>query len=1280
MNRDTISTVKPGHLGWLNQVGSTLFVRDLLWAEAHRLGPGTCKIDVPSEINAKDGGIDAVVDANPSLLQSEIVEPGKNGYQIKSGSEFKPWQKSQIRKELFGAPRTPMTKENLRPRIRACLDAGDVDSTYVLICTGINLSKSRTNQARSYIEECLKQCGYQNPEVKVWSQDDLISFLQEFPLLELNLKGFREEHFKIHRNWSEYPDMQVRFEPGHSQNELIQKIQNDLRRDDYPVHVRVWGEPGIGKTRLVLEATRPEDLSSFTIYFHSASQFESSVLMNEIRFNDRLFAIVVIDECDPDSRARIWRELQHHSPKIKLITIYNDYEEIPGDIAYHVTPPLEHEQIRNIIIQEYKIPPDQADRWAELCDGSPRVAHVIGQNLVDHPEDVLKPLSTVNIWERYIAAGDAPRSEKTEQRRLVLQYLALFKCFGYKGLVDDEARIIASMIGEANPQITWDRFQEIIYELKERKILQGESTLYVTPKALHIKLWTQWWERRSGTFDFEVFRQNLTPKLVEWFYEMFQYAAESDAALRIVDDLLGVNGPFQDDEYLKTRLGSRFFSALTEANPKSALRCLMRTVGTWDKETLLQFTEGRRYIIWALEKIAIWRELFADAAKLLLALGEAENEGYSNNASGVFAELFSPGPGRVAPTEATPAERLPVLKEALESDSKERRSMALKACNTALKSGYFSRMGNVKYQGLRRAPQLWEPKTYGELWGAYRQVWQLLCKQLANLSQDERKEAAEILLGHAGELGRIPNLSEMVVETVREIVQKKYMNQKQVIETISRILYHDGTHKDNGLSTETRQHFEELRNELVGSDFHSLMQRYVGMDLLEDQLNEHKDGIDRVQPHLERLAQQAAEDLSLLQEELSWLSTTEAKNGYKFGFELGKRDINFRLLSTLLDAQRDVDDNASVYFLGGYFRVIFERNPAQWERELDALIEDTSLNVLIPELTHRSGLTDQAGLRLLNLAKDGIINANHFGVFIYGQAIKDLSNEVFTAWIEFLLDETGKSAVSIALNLCDHYYIREEPETTLPIDITFRMLTHPSLFEESNKGMFDTMYYWTEIGKAFLRLYPEKSLELAELMLEFFGIEGTIVDGFTPQTAPVLNEATRLEPEQVWKRICKYLEGPVETSKDWSRRFSLERWLRETDIPTVIEKGEGALTLIPHHKIWEWIDDDVENRAQYLAHNLVPKTILTEKWSDSLARVTLVRYGAREDVRRALISNYLTGVSWGLMSSNYEVKKQNLLHIKNSENNENVKRWIDDFVDVLEREIEHAKIDEERKI
>ena len=1269
MNFESIFTVKNEHLDLLNERTAVDFFQKLLWAEARRIGIEISKINVSSDINIPDGGVDATIDQVQIATGCGIINPGKTSYQIKSGQSFSPWQESVIKETLFG---TQMPEQQyLGEGIRGCLNAG---GNYVLVCTGIDLVDSQLRDARYHIKNYLKQCDYPDAKVEVWSQNTLRGFLEVFPSLASLVNQRDGLNFQTHRTWSQDADMQVPFVPGQSQDELIEKIQNDLRRDDYPVHVRVWGEPGIGKTRLILESTGTDDLSPLVIYYRSAPQFESSALMNEIHHNDNLSAIVVVDECDPDSRSRIWYQLRHCSPRIKLVTIYNDYEEIPGDIAYYITPSLEREQIRNIIIQEYRIPADQADRWAEFCDGSPRVAHAIGWNLVNHPEDVLKPTSTVNIWERYIAAGDAPNSEKTEQRRLVLQHLALFKRFGYEQSVATESEAIAKKVKMANPQITSDKFENIIYELRERRVLQGEFTLYITPKALHIKLWAQWWERHHTLFDFEAFTQNLTPKLVEWFYEMFQYAAESEAASRIVEDLLGPSGPFRNDENLKTRLGSHFFLALTEANPKSALRCLMRTIGTWDRETLLQFTGGRRNVVWSLEKIAMWKDLFADAARLLLALGEAENESCSNNASGVFAELFSPGPGRVAPTEAAPAKRFPVLEEALESSSKKRRALALRGCDAALHSGSFSRIGRAEYQGLRPEPKLWTPRTYGELWEAYKRAWQLLSEQLERLPEDERKEGAAILLEYAGELGKISDLGDMVVETVEDIAQRRYVEEKQVIETISRILYYDESYGDNGLPTETQQQFEKLRDELVGSGFHSMMQRYVGMDMLEDKSVENQEPTDQVQSHLEILSQQAVDNHRLLQPELHWLVTTEAQNGYRFGNELGKQDDRLNLLPILLDAQRNAGDNASVYFLGGYFRAIFDRNVLQWEKQLDTLIDDTILNVAIPELTHRSGLTDRAGYRLLNLATNSIIDSNHFGMFVYGKEIQNLSDKVFKEWIEFLLSTTDKSVVSIALHLYHRYYVFQKSEIALPRDLTLQLLSHPALFEESDLHRFSTMthYYWAEIGKAFLHLYCEKSLELVKPMLSHFGQEGSIF-GVYSQTCSVLDEITERYPVEVWECVREYI-GNLDNP---SSKIYLEQWLKKGN-SSGREKNKGALVLIPREKIWEWIDEDIDNRAWYVT-TFVPKTLSIEEWKTSLMREMLVRYSTRNDVRSILMEIY-SGEGWhGPTSLHFDRKKEKLLRIKAAEDNNNIKCWIDEFVEGLEDHIEYAKIEEERE-
>ncbi|MBI1930428.1 hypothetical protein HYR99_40025 [Candidatus Poribacteria bacterium] len=1260
MNVDTIFTVKNEDLERLTPQGAVEFFRNLLWAEARRWGIPISKIRVSIRINVPDGGVDAIVEDNMAAAQSGPIKAGQTSYQIKAGKSFEPWQKAVIKKELFG--KKAPGKENLGESIRACLEAS---GTYVLVCTGIDLVEPQPKQAVEHLETNFKLCGYKHPKVEVWSQNTLIGFLQLFPSLVLKVNGRDSASFQTHQSWSENDTMKKAFVSGKTQDDFIANLQTELRQNYDTVHVRVWGEPGIGKTKLVLEATRADDLRPLVIYC-SARQFRDSFLMNEILKDDNQFAaILVIDECEPASCFYIWDHLKHRGPRIKLVTIYNEYDETSGNITYVGTPPLNDEQI-STIIQGYGIPKDSAGRWLDLCSGSPRVAHVIGENLVNYPEDLLRSPDTVDVWNRYVVGRDEdPNSQQVQQRKLVLQHLALFKRFGYERSVVAEAQAIAKKIQQADPQITWSRFQALIHELKARKILQGEYTLYITPKALHIKLWTEWWGSYGHPFNLDEFSQDLTPTLLDWFYEMFKYAAESEAASYIVKELLGENGPFQNDEYLQTRLGGRFFRALTEADPKSALKCLMRTVGTWNREKLLQFRTGRREVVWAIEKIVVWRKLFADGARLLLALGEAENESYSNNASGIFAGLFT---SKLSPTEASPPERLPILQEALGAPSKERRLLALKACDRALESRHLVRRVGAEYQGLRREPQLWMPQTYGELFEAYRQVWQLLRQRLECLPEDERREGVDVLLRHARGIGSIPDLTDRVINTVSELAQKPYGDRKKILETVVQILHYDRKE----LPVETRKRWEQLRDELIGDDFHSRLRRYVGMSLLLDKFDDQEKYLE-THPQIKSLAQEAAESKEVLRPELSWLVTTEAENGYIFGYELGNRDQDFSRLPTLLEAQRNASENASVYFLGGYFRSLFEKDQKRWEDQLDALSEEQQLNVWIPELAQRSGLTDRIGMRILSLAQKGIVGTDRLGLFVFGAAVCSLSEEVFKKWMKFLMSRSDTDAIRIALTLYDFYYLYKKENPIFPPELTLKLLTHPSLFQKSETGQFGQMvdYHWAKIGKAFVQRYPEKSLELADTMLEHFGESGTIVDGFHSEPQSVLAEIMRRYPQEVWRRVTQYLGPPRDT-----RAFYLTRWLQGDQLTP--EKSESPLTLIPLETIGEWVDEDAEKRARYFAR-FVPKTLSPEEWKTCLARKVLVRYGQREDVRNSLMANFSTEAWAGPLSLHEQEKKQKLLDLMKGEDNENVKRWIDEYVSFLDRQIEQAKIDEERE-
>jgi hypothetical protein len=610
------------------------------------------------------------------------------------------------------------------------------------------------------------------------------------------------------------------------------------------------------------------------------------------------------------------------------------------------------------------------------------------------------------------------------------------------------------------------------------------------------------------------------------------------------------------------------------------------------------------------------------------------------------------------------------LKEAFESGSKERRILALKACNEGLEADHFSRMSGAEYRGLHKDVDFWDPKTYGELFDAYRQVWQLLSEQLECLPEDEREEAMGIFLERASRIARRPNLSNMVVDTIQMFSEKTYVDNRLLIKTVVEFLHHNGKE----LPDDIRQRWEHLKDELIGSDFHSLMRRYVGTNLLVDAFDENENYFKEGHPQIHTLAQQAVEEPHLLQSELQWLVTAEAHNGYAFGYQLGKKDDGFVMLPTLLEAQRNAGENASAFFLGGYFRALFESNVTEWEKQLDALVEDTKLNVLIPDLTYHSGMTDQAGLRLLKLAEEEVMSVNNF-VFFFAKVIDSLSDKVFTQWIKFLLNCSNELAVPIALKLYYFYYVHGKQEVTLPRDLTFQLLVRPARFENLIPNQMNSMtgHYWTEIANAFLNLYPEKDLEFVERVIPHFGKKGTIFGTFNTKAFSVLTELAKRHPEQVWKHVSKRLE---------ERDFFIEGWLKEGDSRDSFSTGEekGTLTFVPREKIWEWIDEDVENRVWYFAYRLVSKTLSAEEWQDSLARAFLVRYGQREDVRRNLRANYSTESWTGERSLHLESKKDKLLRIKADEDNVDVRQWLNEFIDDLEEDIEHARIEEEREL
>ncbi|MGH8546130.1 MAG: hypothetical protein ACREX3_21415, partial [Gammaproteobacteria bacterium] len=179
----------------------------------------------------------------------------------------------------------------------------------------------------------------------------------------------------------------------------------------------------------------------------------------------------------------------------------------------------------------------------------------------------------------------------------------------------------------------------------------------------------------------------------------------------------------------------------------------------------------------------------------------------------------------------------------------------------------------------------------------------------------------------------------------------------------------------------------------------------------------------------------------------------------------------------------------------------------------------------------------------------------------------------------------------------------------------------------------------------------------------------TIVGGFNSTALRVLEEITRQSPKAVWNKVTKYLGPPVD-----ARAYHIGSWLQGKRF---LDDATGALALIPPDEIWRWVNEDAKTRAPYIA-DVVPKQLFRVDGKVCLAREVLVRYGASKGVRSSLTGNFSSEGWSGPASLHYEAKKQWLLDFRRGETNADVRRWIDEYIALLDRQIEHAKIEEER--
>ncbi len=1265
---ETILTVRLDTLRQLREREAAATLRRLLWAEVGRLGLPTTSVTLSLDTKTADGGVDASLQIEGSVPAGSLLNSGLTCFQVKAGSSFVPWRQSSIERELWS--KREKSAAGLGSELRRCLEGG---GRYVLVSFGHDLLTQQRNKSRDLLRNCFSKCGFPGAVVDVWGVGQLLGALQRFPSLRLQLSGRSELEFLTFETWAGSSNMSPPWRPGSDQIALIQQIRGALRREE-PLLVCVTGEPGVGKTRLVLEALRDPDLAAQVVYCAQAEEFRESQLLREILRPDSDFhAVLVLDECSSRDRAEIWDYLRPIRARISMITLSHEPDRSRDDAMIHVVvPSLPDEQVK-AILTSYRGAADSSDvdRWVPLCEGSPRVAHVIGRNLQLNPEEILAPPSTNNVWSRFVVGADDADSNRVAKRWAVLRHASLFRRFGYRGPVAGEGQAVSAMAQAANHMITEAGFHEVVTELRERRILQGRTTLRIVPKALHVWLWLQWWNTYGPGFRYSEFVQRLSGELPRWFAEMFVYAGSSKQARSAAESLLGPGGALDADS-IRMEAGARFYRAIAEACPEAALTFLERTLESWSDERIASFSAGRRHVVWALEGIVVWGPLFARGALLLLRLAEHENERCVNNATGLFASLFSPAPGRVSMTEAPPSDRLRVLRDTLLDGSRSvrARQICLQACRAALKTHGFTRMLGSEHQGLRPEPELWWPATYGEYADAYRGVWRLLLEFWENSESDLRQEAANVLLDRgSGLLTRFGGLmAEEVVEGLQALADDP-LNQRSLISRILRIL----DRKEERLPSGVADRLRAIHDGLVGDSVQDRIRRYVGMNLQEDRFLAglgYRDAEEKIRTTLRELAQACLDHPETLEEFLPWLVSRVPERPVQFGQAVAGLPGGLDWLPRVIEAQDAAGPEGALGFLAGFLRAVREGGEDLWEERLDELASRSTQKGWVGELTWRSGaLTEKAANRVCSLAREGAFPVAEFGFWRWGGDLAQLPSAVFLRWISLLLDTDVDGSDPLALDLTASFLHHEQGEglRELPVPVVESILHRTfSLSEPPGDSMLD--HSWAEVARVLLETVPDRGLALLTFCLSRFS-EGEQRPSRSSR-GEILRGIFRRTPSEAWGIVSPHLEDV------WSiGSYEIMNWLRGDMVAFAEDVGQGYLGYVPREVLWDWIEAHVDERAQFIAR-YVPKTL--EPDGGDLARELLTRYGDREDVQRELLANF-GSTSWsGSAAEHFRRARLKAEEWRQGEGSPRVTKWIDQYLERLNWDIERSEISEER--
>lgn len=493
-------------------------------------------------------------------------------------------------------------------------------------------------------------------------------------------------------------------------NVNIQKVFKSLNEiiDGKLDNLYISAFSGMGKTRWICEAFKDYKQIDNVFYCDKVDEarFETSfsALLEENIGND---AVVILDDCDADLFDKYLLKIQQSKCKFRLIGLNNDTSNVPFGVNIINFEYQDLEDVVRAIVDE-RLSPRLKDVYSSTiinyAEGIPYMAVLMIESLNKDSEANLKNLSRTALCRRMIHLN--PNLNEDTQMK-AYQTIALFSPLGFEDKDDDQLSFVRdndNITPLVEPVNRKNLFKQVVASGIKQQIIEHRSTwINVRPSVLAVWLLEDWYrlcdDKRLTAVAKDIVNAPFGKLLIEAFGKRFSDMPDSQSAQKLVAEITNNGGSFRSEDVVCSDMGSRLFLAMATVNPVAVSECLHACLFLKDKDWLIEHINDdvRRNYIWALEKLCFRRESFEKSAQLLAKLAVAENETWSNNATGIFTQLFHVA---LAGTQASLQERIGLLKE-LASYGDEFNDIVIAALNNVFNYGHFHRTGGAEKVGKK---------------------------------------------------------------------------------------------------------------------------------------------------------------------------------------------------------------------------------------------------------------------------------------------------------------------------------------------------------------------------------------------------------------------------------------------------------------------------------------------------------------------------------------------------------------------------------------------------